>query len=931
MPVFVSGRDYSIMASGTADQEPTDTTEECPGKKRSKFQTFKKLFAKKKRRDCPSPVRDNALKSSQSTDDVHTPESSPVQTDTDHESNVNMGNKAMSHDSVFASELSSSETNDCLITSQESVHGKVKSLQLQLKQAIRVGSPPTLICPKKGEDTGALSEDDGLPHSPPEISTLHTVLAGSSHRFSNPVQRTSSLSLEGLDSDDDQMYCGTSSRAANPLISLPVDFSLPASPVGCLDSSAAHHRIAVKRQARVQRKPASREIPESRKLKVLDETQRLHEERPNAMVGQTDAGGDRIEERGDGTDTQKWALVSVQQLSETGEEPVVMVRPSAGELEEQSDMQGLSDERSRRLDAASFTSESQSGQEEILPAPGPARQPLLASVEGSAGHCPNTASLAGGEGEGREPSSPLREVLSSLERPRAPTPAPEPEEEVSVPRPGRGPEAAVDEGLAVPDLPHMGEPSPPTSEEPSTGEDFEEEGREEPEECDEEDHTKEQPFPKELEKEEEKQREEECTKAEVVAEICEWGPSVEPRKEEEEEEAAPDSADKAGLLSDFDSSSECGRTALLEYTAECSGSVRTREDGDCHPEPPNESSPATECDRPGLKEPSTTTANLSVNTDSEPSTESHATLSQALEDLGKQQAGSGSKARFTIATAWQRSLSGGASAEPNFTAALEPEAFEESPHLTAEPSRPRRADAPCSPGATQRAAPLTPPRDLSSQEAGSAENPFGVRLRRTPALFRYSSASSSEPPGNAVPTEPLEPQNSPLSHPPSTKPATPKKPDPLDNTTAKIKKTAGSLSSSCVLPELALGTPDRKVASTDWISIARQKHKVFQENSLEETPRKESPFEKDVQVEPQRKISLPISLNQTKNEQPKPSSSPLTVPCLRENSRPAAVEKEGRRALSHLPPSPLSRDEPPWLALAKKKAKAWSEMPQIVQ
>lgn len=32
-----------------------------------------------------------------------------------------------------------------------------------------------------------------------------------------------------------------------------------------------------------------------------------------------------------------------------------------------------------------------------------------------------------------------------------------------------------------------------------------------------------------------------------------------------------------------------------------------------------------------------------------------------------------------------------------------------------------------------------------------------------------------------------------------------------------------------------------------------------------------------------------------------------------------------------LPPPALPQDEPPWMALAKKKAKAWSEMPQIVQ
>lgn len=42
------------------------------------------------------------------------------------------------------------------------------------------------------------------------------------------------------------------------------------------------------------------------------------------------------------------------------------------------------------------------------------------------------------------------------------------------------------------------------------------------------------------------------------------------------------------------------------------------------------------------------------------------------------------------------------------------------------------------------------------------------------------------------------------------------------------------------------------------------------------------------------------------------------------------VEKDSKRAA--IPSAaPLAQDEPPWMALAKKKAKAWSEMPQIVQ
>lgn len=99
------------------------------------------------------------------------------------------------------------------------------SLQLQLKQAIRLGSPPSLMCVKKTEDGGTMSEDDGLPCSPPEYTTLHTVMVKHSLcsqsvlmcdyktqltllfiPFSqNQPQRNSSNSMEGMDSDDDQV------------------------------------------------------------------------------------------------------------------------------------------------------------------------------------------------------------------------------------------------------------------------------------------------------------------------------------------------------------------------------------------------------------------------------------------------------------------------------------------------------------------------------------------------------------------------------------------------------------------------------------------------------------------------------------------------------------------------------------------------------
>ncbi|KAL7395396.1 hypothetical protein ABVT39_015885 [Epinephelus coioides] len=247
--------DSGAMASGPPDvmanQEPAEAVEECSGKKKSKFQTFKKFFARKKRKEPPAAGADAGLKASQSSDNVSKTSENNTLTRSEKDkgsgSKISLGSKALSHDSVFVSD--SSEANEALGASQDSIHGKVKSLQLQLKQAIRLGSPPSLMCVKRTDDAGTMSEDDGLPCSPPEYTTLHTAMS--------QAQRNSSISLEGIDSDDDQLSCAASSRAVSPLV-VPGDFSQPASPFGCLDNSAAKHKLGLRHKACNRRKPISK-------------------------------------------------------------------------------------------------------------------------------------------------------------------------------------------------------------------------------------------------------------------------------------------------------------------------------------------------------------------------------------------------------------------------------------------------------------------------------------------------------------------------------------------------------------------------------------------------------------------------------------------------------------------------------------------------
>ncbi|XP_071981600.1 acrosomal protein KIAA1210 homolog isoform X2 [Engystomops pustulosus] len=249
------------ISEGTRTVEPEETPEECSGKKKSKFQAFKKFFVKKKRKESTTPRRESNLKPSQSSSDVSASGGNAVAFQAEHEpvAKGNMGNKAVSHDSVFISEMESSVKEDL---SQECTPGKVKALQLQLQQNIRIGSPPQGIVHRKVEDPGALSEDDGLPRSPPEIASLHEILQ-SSVKSSISAQRRSSISSGGTDSEEEPESSELSSRPTSPsdsnvLLSptSPVshfplaDFTCPASSVTCLDNSAAKHKILVKPKKR---------------------------------------------------------------------------------------------------------------------------------------------------------------------------------------------------------------------------------------------------------------------------------------------------------------------------------------------------------------------------------------------------------------------------------------------------------------------------------------------------------------------------------------------------------------------------------------------------------------------------------------------------------------------------------------------------------
>ncbi|XP_058505610.1 capping protein-inhibiting regulator of actin dynamics-like isoform X3 [Solea solea] len=436
--------DSAAMASGPPDvmanQEPAEVQEECSGKKKSKFQTFKKLFARKKRKE-PAGA-DAGLKASQSSDDVSkAPENNTLtRSEKDKGSKVSLGSKALSHDSVFVSD--SSEANEALGASQDSIHGKVKSLQLQLKQAIRLGSPPSLMCVKRADDAGTMSEDDGLPCSPPEYTTPHAAM--------KQTQRNSSISLEGVDSDDDQLSRGASSRAMSPLV-VPGDFSQPASPFACLDNSAAKHKLGLRHKACNRRKPViklelkegesavdgmlntsiteSLEDQEQQKTEVLsldelnpevrreeeeEEKEEMEEEEKEQSQHSRKSLLRHNEEREEADDSELEAEQDISQNPDNSTPP----EQSLSE-EEAPEAQPLpsseSNSRTSSLDSPSATPEPPAGAREyLLDPPGT----TYGSVENKdENELELQADEDGGQEDKEEESSFLQEVLSSLKTP----------------------------------------------------------------------------------------------------------------------------------------------------------------------------------------------------------------------------------------------------------------------------------------------------------------------------------------------------------------------------------------------------------------------------------------------------------------------------------------------------------------------------------
>ncbi|KAK3535423.1 hypothetical protein QTP70_016788 [Hemibagrus guttatus] len=899
-------------------------------------------------------------------------------------SNINVGSKALSQDSVFTSDPPSPETNEALQSSQDSIHGKVKSLQMQLKQAIRLGSPPAAISMKKSEDGGVVSEDDGLPCSPPEYSTIHTVLTTSSQRSSGVVQRSGSLSLEGSDSDDDQMS-GSSSRPESPQTSIPVDFSEPASSLSCLDCSAAHHRIAVKSRACAKRKPASREMLQP-KRRDLRERVLLRDSEDKLRAARTSTGEKENKDQEEISEVQHDSPVSVSVLAENEEE-----LPAS----------------SQRSSTATSASAQTSEDDECVP-----EKDHVASsgILDSSWENPVTLELqtddflldGGCEVVTKDQGSLLEEVLSSLKGPLVSGLVLESEataEQMEVE------DTAGEDVLDNLDVesatehPESADPSSVLDDQLPVENNFSEsvtlvQGAEnfvqEEEVPEEQGFTEEVQFPEEdlqlheesIEKDEDegdqddrKDLREEVAEDEDIMEYAGEEVVVEPddentemeenmdefekqeseedaakeadqeeemliednkreedveelneeQKDDEEEEEEEETKDQSCPLDDeqeikLDTSIQIESFHETEQSVEGSTLASTEvvnqpEDlivQECMEHPsfvvmtslelsfPKKTSPelketehVAEILQHEILEECEDQSTESLQIDDEQSEEVH---QEEVLSVSHQSSTSESEASKESIQELSHSV---ADDEPVFNKF--PSRDQSSVSMTAEQSASQEETQSLPSSPLQR-------EICQADEDTTPENPFGVRLRKTPVLHRYASEGETPTPN----TEPVETPKSPFLEQLPRKPVLPKKPDQVTDGVVKPKRTS----------DLAGKASVESSESPSWISLARQKQKVFKESSLDESVG-------ESKVSPQEGLLDDLSVPVTK-DQLKPVASPVKVSCSLEISKPVLVEKE-KRSISHPVPAPLTQDEPPWLALAKKKAKAWSEMPQIVQ
>ncbi|KAK5869914.1 hypothetical protein PBY51_024592 [Eleginops maclovinus] len=221
---------------------------EIERRRQGKFQPFRRLFGKKKKREAKGGFDGAELKASFSTGEVCNGVVSDNEESSQNLRELNpIGSRALSHDSIFIPEEPATEAGLDHSMSQENVSDKVRNLQKQIAQGIKFGQrPPSL---RKSEGDEGSSDEEEVPRSP--LKVLAQVEVGQPNTEPKPVQGAHQAGAHST-----PVKSLRSKRFLSPtgtIESINLD-AVPQS-IPRLDNTAAKHKLSVKpKNQRISRK-----------------------------------------------------------------------------------------------------------------------------------------------------------------------------------------------------------------------------------------------------------------------------------------------------------------------------------------------------------------------------------------------------------------------------------------------------------------------------------------------------------------------------------------------------------------------------------------------------------------------------------------------------------------------------------------------------
>ncbi|XP_035305599.1 acrosomal protein KIAA1210 homolog isoform X2 [Cricetulus griseus] len=217
------------LSEVSSSMEGLEGSEE--GKKKSKFKAFRNFFGKKKKKEPEDIMERRGLKPRFTSTMKPVLEAQAVE----HKPKSSMGSKAISHDSVFGLEPEPEKSASKLLSSPETQ--RTRSRKIPPLRSRKLSVSPTVVRSEKVSKDLETVDDK---------TTMSSKRMSSSHCSSITRKSTSELSSD--------LDLSQSSLSSTQQLS---GFSMPATSQGCLDSSAAKHKIAVNPRKQKRKKAIS--------------------------------------------------------------------------------------------------------------------------------------------------------------------------------------------------------------------------------------------------------------------------------------------------------------------------------------------------------------------------------------------------------------------------------------------------------------------------------------------------------------------------------------------------------------------------------------------------------------------------------------------------------------------------------------------------